>query len=111
MPIAPTSVLMFVVSVVFQIASLSLLPLSKGFTSAVPSIFCVIFFAVGLGLLARLVHLGTEVGVLIPISAASVPVATMIVGILFFGESASALKIGLLAVACLCIGLASAVAR
>jgi multidrug transporter EmrE-like cation transporter len=108
MAISLQSAALFFTSIVFQVLALLLLPLSRGFTAWAPTLGCLALFAVGLGLLARLAHSGIELGTLIPLSSASVPLATMVVAILFYGESASPLKVVLLLVACALIGVASA---
>jgi hypothetical protein len=69
--------------------------------------FCAVFFLLGIGALARLTHHGVELSILIPIIAAAIPLTTVVVGIIVYGESASPLKIGLLLVACLSVGWAA----
>lgn len=108
MAISIQSILLFFVSIVFQVTALLLLPLSRGFTVLIPTAGCLALFAVGIGLLARLAHSGIELGTLIPLSSASVPLATMALAVVFYGESASPLKIVLLLAACALIGIASA---
>ena len=111
MAISPLSAATFALSIIFQVAALSLMPMTRGFTALLPTIGCVALFGVGLGLLARLLQSGVDLGILIPLSSASVPIATMIVSILVFSEPASAPKIGLLVLACALIGVAGALNR
>lgn len=107
MSLSPTAIITFAMSIVFQVSALFLLPLTRGFSALVPTLACLALFAVGLGLLARLAQSGVELGILIPLSSAAVPIATMVVAILYYGESASAVKIALLLASCSLIGVAS----
>jgi small multidrug resistance pump len=102
------TIAIFCTSIIFQVTALLLMPLSRGFTAWLPTAGCLALFAVGLGLLARLAHSGIELGTLIPLSSASVPLATMILAIFLYGESPSPLKVALLLGACALIGVASA---
>lgn len=97
----------FGVSVILQVSALLLMPATKGFTSPVPTIALIVLFSAGLGLLARLAHGGVELGVLVPLASAVVPLTTAVLAILIYGESASPAKLGLLLVACTLIGMAS----
>lgn len=108
--LTPTIIAMLAASVVFQVIGLSLMPLTKGLTELVPSIGCGIAFLAGLGLMARLLNSGINLGILLPFMAAIVPLCAIAVGIIFYGESASLIKLSLLVSACLVIGFASSIA-
>ena len=108
--LTPTIIAMLAASVVFQVIGLSLMPLTKGLTEWVPSIGCGIAFLAGLGLMARLLNSGINLGILLPFMAAIVPLCAIAVGIMFYGESASLIKLSLLVSACLVIGFASSIA-
>ena len=108
--LTPTIIAMLAASVVFQVIGLSLMPLTKGLTELVPSIGCGIAFLAGLGLMARLLNSGINLGILLPFMAAIVPLCAIAVGIMFYGESASLIKLSLLVSACLVIGFASSIA-
>jgi multidrug transporter EmrE-like cation transporter len=99
----------FALSLVFQVSALLLLPATRGFTQLLPSLLCVGLFAVGLWMLARIIHSGVDVSILIPVSAAFVPIATTIAAVVFFHEPGSVLRVALLLVACALIGVASRV--
>ena len=86
------------------------MPLTKGLTELVPSIGCGIAFLAGLGLMARLLNSGINLGILLPFMAAIVPLCAIAVGIIFYGESASLTKLSLLVSACLVVGFASSIA-
>jgi hypothetical protein len=60
--------------------------------------------------MARLLNSGINLGILLPFMAAVVPLCAIAVGILFYGESASFIKLFLLVSACLVIGFASSIA-
>jgi len=108
--LTPTIIAMLAASVVFQVIGLSLMPLTKGLTELVPSIGCGIAFLAGLGLMARLLNSGINLGILLPFMAAIVPLCAIAVGIIFYGESASLTKLSLLVSACLVVGFASSIA-
>lgn len=100
----------FIASVLFQVIGLSALPMSKGFTNIGPTLVVIFSFAIGMGLLARVANTGVNLSVLIPWLAAVTPMVMIGVGVLFYGEAASPLKIGLLISACIILGIASKVA-
>lgn len=108
--LTPTIIAMLAASVVFQVIGLSLMPLTKGLTELVLSIGCGIAFLAGLGLMARLLNSGINLGILLPFMAAIVPLCAIAVGIIFYGESASLTKLSLLVSACLVVGFASSIA-
>lgn len=108
--LTPGILMMFAVSIVFQVIGLSLLPMTKGATALIPSLGCGISFLVGLGMMARLTVSGVNLGVLIPFMAAIVPICVIAVSILVYGGSVSITKISLLVSACLVIGFASSIA-
>ena len=108
--LTPTIIMMLAASVAFQVIGLSLMPLTKGVTQLLPSVACCLAFLAGLGLMARLLNSGINLGILLPFMAAVVPLCAIAVGILFYGESASFIKLSLLVSACLVIGFASSIA-
>ena len=101
------NVAIFLGSVCFQVCGLLLMPLTKGFTAPLPTIGLIVLFSTGLGLLARLLDSGVELGVLLALGSAVVPLTITILAIFLYGESASFMKISLLVAACALIGLAS----
>ena len=107
MSMSISTALMFLVSIIFQVSALALLPLTKGYSNVVNSIICSVLFVIGIALLARIISTGVRMSILIPLSAAAVPIAIVGVSLVFYGEPASALKIALLLSACGIIGLAS----
>ena len=104
-----TTVATFLISIVFQVGAILLLPSTRGFTNPLPSVLCVASFGVALWMLARIINSGVDLGLLIPISAAAVPLATMIAGIVLFHEPGSPIRVMLLLGACALIGVAGRV--
>jgi multidrug transporter EmrE-like cation transporter len=102
-----TTTAIFAASIVFQVLALGRLPLTRGFTDVVQTAVCVLVFSIGIGLLARIIASGVPLSILIPLSAAAVPLALIIVGIVIYGEPASFAKFALLVLACGTIGVAS----
>ena len=101
-------VFMFAVSIVFQVFGIAMLPLTKGLTQPMPTLGLAVGFLVGIGLMARLIHSGVSLSMLIPIMAATVPLASIVLGVVVYGEVASLAKITMLVTACGLIGFASA---
>ena len=104
-----TTVVTFLISIVFQVGAILLLPSTRGFTNPLTSVLCVASFGVALWMLARIINSGVDLGLLIPISAAAVPLATIIAGILIFREPASTMRVLLLLGACGLVGVAGRV--
>lgn len=109
MELSFTSVALFLFLLFSQILALALLPRTAGFTDPFWTVVCLGIFAVSYWSLAYMIHLGMPLSLIIPILAALVPLASIAVGVLFYKEAASLLKIGLLFAACGMIGVASSV--
>ena len=105
--LTPSIIALVATSVICQVIGASLMPLTRGLTEIVPTIGFGIAFAIGLGIMARLINSGINLSALLPFMAAVVPLCAIAVGIIFYGEFASALKISLLIMSCLTIGFAS----
>jgi multidrug transporter EmrE-like cation transporter len=106
-PLSPTLIGTFFVSITLQAATLSLLPITQGFSRPLPTIALIVLFVAGIGLLARIIATGVPLSILLPVSAAVVPLAVLAVGVTFYGEPASLLRVALLIVACGLIEVAS----
>ena len=100
---------MLVVSIIAQVVGASLLPLTRGLTQPLPTLGLVVAFAVGIGLLARISHAGVNLGLLIPITSAAVPLCAIAAGIFFYGEPFSLGRIATLAIACVLIGVSNVI--
>jgi len=105
--LTPSIIALVATSVVCQVIGASLMPMTKGLTEVIPTLGFAIAFAIGLSIMARLINSGINLSALLPFMAAVVPLCAIAVGVLVYGESASALKISLLIVSCLTIGFAS----
>lgn len=81
-------VIMFLISIILQVSALALLPLTKGFSNIIYSSLCSILFLIGIACLARIVSTGVQLSILIPLSAASVPIAIIGIALIFYGEPA-----------------------
>ena len=95
------------VLIIANVFALAMLPRTQGFTQWVPSLFCAAGFMITAWALSRLVYSGMQLSILMPLAAAVIPLATIAIGILAYGESASVQKIALLVVACGLIGVAA----
>jgi small multidrug resistance pump len=107
MGISMINVARFSISVILQVAMITLLPATKAYTNLWPTLAAIACINAAIWLLARIVASGVQLSFLIPISATVIPLSVIAAGILFYGEPAPALKIGLLVFASLLIGVAS----
>jgi multidrug transporter EmrE-like cation transporter len=92
-----------------QILAASLLPRTAAFTNVYWTVGCLGTYAASIWSLSYFIHAGIPLGILIPLLAALVPLGTIAVGVVFYGETASVLKIALLCSSCGLIGVASSV--
>jgi multidrug transporter EmrE-like cation transporter len=97
----------FLVIVVCQLIGAGFLPKTEGFTKIGYTLVSLSMFAIASAAMARLIRSGIELGILIPALSATVPMFTIGIGILLYGESASVPRVSMLIVACLLVGLAS----
>lgn len=104
--ISLTSALIFVGSILIQIIGISLWPLTNGFTVVLPVIAAIAAQLIGNFMLCRLLYKGVTLSFLIPLSSAAVPLVVSAIGVLYYGETVSTLKIILLISACSLIALA-----
>lgn len=90
----------FLAAVGFQFLGIAAMPATKGMTAFGPTIVVILSFIVGITLLARLMNAGAELGLLVPLQAAILPLLTIAVGVMFYKEPASLLRIMMLLGAC-----------
>jgi multidrug transporter EmrE-like cation transporter len=105
--ISPSVVLMFLAAIAAQVVTVFLLPLSRGLTDIVPTVGMFLSSLVAIGLFSRIIHAGVNLGILLPLFGASVPLVAVILGFFYFGEAASLAKIATLVAACVLIGVAN----
>jgi multidrug transporter EmrE-like cation transporter len=101
---------LFALAAAGQLVGVALLPRTAGFTNPLPTAGCCLFFLLGVYGLAELARRGVQLGILIPIMTGIIPLTSIVIGMVFYGESASALKLGLLISACVLVGYASSIA-
>ena len=97
----------FALLIVMQLMGVALLPRTQGFTSLIPTVGLLVIFGLSYWLFARMIHAGANLGIMIPLMSTIIPLATVAIGILLYGESASLPRIGVLATACVLVGIAS----
>ncbi len=102
-----TNIATFAIAVLTQLAAIALLPRTGGFTQLVPTLLCSALFLTGIAALARLAHDGVELGILIPMMSAVIPLATIVIGVVAYGESTSPVKLTLLGLSCVLVGIAA----
>lgn len=105
--ISPMALFVFIASVACQVAAVGLLPATKGFTAPLPTVASAAGIVLGIGAMARLLNMGVNLSVLVPLLSAVVPLCGVAIGILLYGDSASIVKIALLVTSCGFIALAA----
>ncbi len=98
----------FTIVLFTQILAISTLPRTEGFMSFSWTSLCLGLYFLSFWGLAHMIHKGLPLSLLVPMLAALVPLATIAIGVIFYKESASLLKILMLSLACGLIGAASA---
>ncbi len=94
-------------SAIAQAVGVCLLPLTKGLTNLWPTVATVVCFFVGLAVMSRLIYFGVNLSALVPLVATIVPLSSVLIGVLMFGDAASWPRISMLVTACVIIGAAS----
>jgi small multidrug resistance pump len=97
---SPSVIIMLLVSIATQVTGAILIPYTKGLTAPLPTIGMFLGFGVGIGLLARLVGIGVNLSIALPLVASAMPLSAILFGVAVLGESASFLKILFLVGAC-----------
>ena len=100
-------IITFTISLASQLLGVAMLPLTQGLTRPVPTLIGALGFLIGTGLMARLVNNGVNLSVLIPLNSTAVPLASIAMGVLLFGDTPSAPKLAVLLAACGLIGFAT----
>jgi quaternary ammonium compound-resistance protein SugE len=107
--ISMRAVIMVALVVVTQVVGASMLVKTMGFRDPVWTLACLATYAVSLFLLAETIRQGMALSLVMPILAALVPLATIVVALIFLGEQASWLRLGLLSISCVLIGVAATI--
>ncbi|ARR55966.1 hypothetical protein [Rhizorhabdus wittichii] len=102
-----TIILFMILSIAFQVVGIALVPTTSGFTNPIPTLLSLASFCLGVFFMARISQAGVNLSFFIPLLAAGIPMASIAVGILLYGEPASLAKIGTLLTACTLIGVAN----
>jgi len=92
-----------------QVAGATMLVKTTGFRDPAWTAACLATYAVSLFLLAETIRQGMALSLIMPILAALVPLATILIAVTVLREQASWLRLGILSGACLLIGAAAAV--
>lgn len=103
----PFTVALFCVSIVAQLAGITYLPRTDGFTKPIPTIICSTLFLIAIYAFANITKRGVEIGILFPIMAAVIPLVSIVIGIVVYGEGTSIIKLSLLTTASVLIGFAA----
>jgi hypothetical protein len=98
---------LFVIAISAQSFGISLLPKTAGFTNIGYAIAATSAFVVGMAAMARMIASGANMGILVPLAGAAIPLASIAIGILAYGERAGVARVALLLVATSFVALAS----
>jgi quaternary ammonium compound-resistance protein SugE len=107
--ISMRAVIMVALVVVTQVAGSTMLVKTMGFRDPMWTAACLATYLVSLYILAETIRQGMALSLVMPILAALVPLATIVVAVTVLGEQASWLRLGLLSGACVMIGVAATV--
>jgi multidrug transporter EmrE-like cation transporter len=107
MGVSIRTILMVLFVTITQVIGSSLLVKTDGFRALGWTALCLGIYVVSFFAMATMFREGMPLGLLLPLLAAIVPLLAIGVGVFFFGETASSLRIGLLVLACVLIGVAA----
>ena len=94
---------------VTQVIGASMLVKTTGFRDPMWTAACLAVYAVSLFALAETIRQGMALSLAMPILAALVPLATIMVAVVVLRENVSWLRLGLLSGACVMVGVAATV--
>ena len=103
------TILMVALVTLTQIAGVTMLVKTTGFRDPLWTAACLATYVVSLFLLAETLRQGMALSLVMPILAAAVPLASIIIAVIVFREQASWMQLGLLSLACVLIGVSAAV--
>lgn len=101
------TIFLFLGATVFQLIGVLLLPATKGMTQLLPTLGVALGYAIGVTCMSRMIVSGIDLSLLIPLITVTIILSAVAAGVIFYGDSASTLKIGMLVVAASLIGVAS----
>lgn len=102
-----STILLFFGATIFQLLGASLIPATNGMTRPLPMCAVALCYAVGVTLMARLINSGVGLSMVIPLITLAITIGAIAVGVTFYGESASAIKLLMLGLATIFISIAS----
>lgn len=103
------AVIMVALVTVTQVAGATMLVKTMGFRDPAWTAACLAVYVLSFYLLAEVIRQGLALSLVMPILAALVPLATIIIAITVLGEPASWLRVGVLCSACALIGISATV--
>jgi multidrug transporter EmrE-like cation transporter len=101
------SLVLFLTVLVSQIIGVALLPKTDGYTHVGYSILQLAMFGISFAAMSRLLRAGAQLGILIPTLSVAMPLASVVIGIAFYHESASLPRVAMLLAACVLIFFAA----
>ncbi len=107
MGISGKTILLFAAIIATQIIGGIFLPRTNAFRHVGWTVLCVGTYIISFWCMSVSISRGLPLSMLMPILAATVPLALVIVGVVIYREPASLQKIAVLGAACIAIGFAS----
>ena len=99
--------LLFAGATIFQLIGVLMLPATKGMTQFWPTLAAALTYGIGVTCMSRLIVSGMDLSLMIPIITVSIMLSAVAAGVIFFGDSASPIKIAALIGAGILVGIAS----
>ena len=99
--------LLFAGATIFQLIGVLMLPATKGMTQLWPTLGAALTYGIGVTCMSRLIVSGMDLSLMIPIITVSIMLSAVAAGVIFFGDSASPIKIAALIGAGILVGIAS----
>jgi quaternary ammonium compound-resistance protein SugE len=101
------TILLILFVTVTQVAGSALLVKTDGFRAPGWTALCLGIYVTSFFAMATMFREGMPLGILLPLLAAVVPLLAIGVGLMFFGETASWARLGLLGLSCILVGVAA----
>jgi multidrug transporter EmrE-like cation transporter len=101
--ISTHSLVLFFIVLVGQLIGVALLPKTDGYTNIGFSVLQLAMFGISFAAMSRLLRGGVPLGILIPILSGAMPLASVLISITFYHESASLPRVAMLLAACVLI--------
>lgn len=101
------SIVLVGLALIGQILGAALMPRTAGFTNAGWTLLCLGAYAISIFVMSYVIKQGMPLSLLVPIIAAGIPLAGIVIGVVFYGEPVSLTRMLMLGSASALVGIAS----